>query len=76
MATLQRGGRVGRAKQESAVLLVAGEDTRSYFVRHPKALFTSPPESAVINPDNPIILEQHLECAAAEICSTVMTCGS
>ena len=37
MATLQRGGRVGRAQQESAVIVVAGEDALDqYFARNPE----------------------------------------
>ncbi|SIN91933.1 DEAD/DEAH box helicase [Halodesulfovibrio marinisediminis] len=68
MSTMQRGGRVGRKKQESAVVLVAGEDALDqYFMRHPKEFFTRPPESAVLNPHNPVILKRHLECAAAEL---------
>ncbi len=67
MATLQRGGRVGRAQQESAVILVAGEDALDqYIVRHPEEFFTRPAEKAVINIHNNIILEKHLCCAAAE----------
>ena len=68
MATLQRGGRVGRARQESAVLLVAGEDALDqYFMRHPEDFFARPPERAVVNPDNAVIMARHLECAAAEM---------
>lgn len=68
MATLQRGGRVGRAQQESAVFLVAGEDALDqYFARNPQEFFSRPPEKAVVNPDNEVILAQHLECAAAEL---------
>lgn len=67
MATLQRGGRVGRAGQESAVLLVAGEDALDqYFIRQPEAFFEGRAERAVVNPDNEVILARHLECAAAE----------
>lgn len=68
MATLQRGGRVGRAQQESAVIVVAGEDALDqYFARNPDDFFNRPPEKAVVNPDNEVILTRHLECAAAEI---------
>lgn len=68
MSTLQRGGRVGRARQESAVVLVAGEDALDqYFMRHPEDFFARGAEHAVLNPDNPVILARHLECAAAEI---------
>lgn len=66
-ATLQRGGRVGRALRESAVVLVAGDDALDqYFLRHPEDFFSRPPELAVVNPDNAAILARHLECAAAE----------
>ncbi|MDR1685301.1 MAG: DUF1998 domain-containing protein [Desulfovibrio sp.] len=68
MSTLQRGGRVGRAGQEAAVLLVAGEDALDqYIVRHAGEFFERPPEKAVLNPDNPVIVERHLECAASEL---------
>ena len=67
MATLQRGGRVGRSGRESAVVLVAQEDALDqYIVRNPEDFFSRPPECAVVNPENPVILERHLECAAAE----------
>ena len=64
----QRGGRVGRGGQESAVVLVAGEDALDhYFIKNPHQLVVRPPEAAVINPHNPDILSQHLVCAAAEL---------
>lgn len=66
-ATLQRGGRVGRALRESAVVLVAGEDALDqYFLHHPEDFFSRPPELAVVNPENTAILSRHLECAVAE----------
>ncbi|MFU2210964.1 DEAD/DEAH box helicase [Solidesulfovibrio sp. C21] len=72
MSAWQRGGRVGRALRESAVALIAGEDALDqYFMRHPADFFERPPESAVINPDNPVIAAKHLECAAAELPLTV-----
>jgi len=68
MATLQRGGRVGRSNQESAVVLIAQEDALDqYIVRHGQAFFSRAPEKAVLNPENPVLLERHLECAAAEL---------
>ncbi len=67
MATLQRGGRVGRSGRESAVVLIAQEDALDqYIVRNPDDFFSRPPECAVLNPENEVILERHLECAAAE----------
>lgn len=68
MATLQRGGRVGRSGQESAVLLVAGEDALDqYFIHNPDAFFAREAECAIVNPDNEVIVRRHLECAAAEL---------
>jgi DEAD/DEAH box helicase domain-containing protein len=67
-ATLQRGGRVGRSSRESAVILIAQEDALDqYIVRHADDFFSRPPETATLNPENPVILERHLECAAAEL---------
>ncbi len=68
MATLQRGGRVGRAQQDSAIFLVAGEDALDqYIIRHAEEFFSRPAEKAVINVHNEVILQKHLCCAAAEM---------
>jgi DEAD/DEAH box helicase domain-containing protein len=68
MATLQRGGRVGRSMRDSAVALIAQEDALDqYFMRHPEDFFSRPPESAMLNPYNPVIMDRHLICAAVEL---------
>lgn len=68
VATWQRSGRVGRSGQDSALVLIAGEDALDqYFMRHPAELIKREPEAAVVNPYNPEILTKHLECAAAEL---------
>ena len=68
MATHQRGGRVGRAQQDSVVALVAQEDALDqYFMRNPDDFFSRPPESAMLNPYNPVVMDRHLICAAAEL---------
>jgi DEAD/DEAH box helicase domain-containing protein len=68
MATQQRGGRVGRSTRDSVVALVAQEDALDqYFMRHPEDFFSRPPESAMLNPYNPVIMDRHLICAAAEL---------
>jgi DEAD/DEAH box helicase domain-containing protein len=68
IATWQRGGRVGRSGQESALVLIAGEDALDqYFMRNPHDFFERQPEAAVVNPYNPEILMKHLTCAAAEL---------
>ncbi|MEW5909998.1 MAG: DEAD/DEAH box helicase [Thermodesulfobacteriota bacterium] len=68
IATWQRGGRVGRSGQESALVLIAGEDALDqYFMRNPDDFINREPEAAVINPGNPMIVSKHLVCAAAEL---------
>ncbi|MFA5903258.1 MAG: DEAD/DEAH box helicase [Desulfobacula sp.] len=68
MSTWQRAGRVGRDGKDSALILIAHEDALDqYFINHPDIFFNMPPEKAVINPDNKVILSRHLECAAAEL---------
>jgi len=68
MSTWQRAGRVGRDGKDSALILIAHEDALDqYFINHPDIFFNMPPEKAIINPWNNIILKQHLECAAAEL---------
>jgi len=64
----QQAGRAGREGQESAAVLVAGQDQLDqWFMANPGELFTRPPEPAVINPSNPFVLLPHLACAAHEL---------
>ena len=66
--TWQRGGRVGRSQQESAIFFVAQPDALDqYFIRHPENFFERGFETAVVDPDNSPILKAHLTCAAAEL---------
>lgn len=68
IATWQRGGRVGRQGQSSALILLAGENALDkYFMANPKAFWQGEAETAVINPANRVAVETHLECAAAEL---------
>ncbi len=68
VSTWQRGGRVGRSGQDSALILIAGEDALDqFFMRNPGDFLNREPEAAVVNPYNAKILAQHLECAAAEL---------
>ena len=65
--TWQRGGRVGRAGRDSAVVLVAKPDALDqWLISHPAEFFARPVEAAVLDTANPQILGQHLICAAAE----------
>lgn len=68
ISTWQRSGRVGRRGQEAALILIAGEDALDkYFITNPHAFWNAEPETAVVNPFNPVALEAHLVCAAAEL---------
>jgi DEAD/DEAH box helicase domain-containing protein len=68
ISTWQRGGRVGRSGQESALILIAGKDALDqYFMHNPQDFIDREPESAVVNPFNLHIMTPHLECAAAEL---------
>jgi DEAD/DEAH box helicase domain-containing protein len=67
MASWQRGGRVGRRGQESAVILIASDDALDqYYMKNPEEFFNKEVESAVLNPRNEKIIKKHLVCAAAE----------
>lgn len=64
----QRAGRVGRSGQDSAIVLIGGDNALDqYFLRNPQDLLERRPEAAVVNPLNAVILEKHLVCAAAEL---------
>jgi DEAD/DEAH box helicase domain-containing protein len=68
ISTWQRGGRVGRSGQDSALILIAGKDALDqYFMRNPHDFIDREPESAVVNPFNFQIMTRHLVCAAAEL---------
>ena len=67
-ATWQRGGRVGRADRESLIALIAQPDALDqYFMHHPQDFFGRGFESAVVDPDNSVVVSKHLVCASAEI---------
>ena len=64
----QQAGRAGRHQQPALTVLVAGMDQLDKWVMtHPNEFFARAPETAVINPSNPYILEPHLACAAYEL---------
>jgi len=65
--TWQRGGRVGRSGRDSVIVLIAQQDALDqYFMRHPENFFNRGCEHALVDPENPFILRDHIECAAAE----------
>jgi len=67
-STWQQAGRAGRTTAEALAVLIAYNDPiDQYLVRHPGYFFGQSPESAVIDPENPYILANHLGCAAFEL---------
>lgn len=64
----QQSGRAGRKNKRSLVVLVASSNPLDQFLlNNPEYLFTKPVENALINPDNLLILLQHLRCAIYEL---------
>ena len=66
--TWQQAGRAGRQNDDSlAVLVTSANPLDQFLARHPDYFFDRSPEQALINPDNLLILWQHLRCAAFEL---------
>ena len=66
--TWQQAGRAGRHTEASLATLVTSAGPLDQFLaHHPDYFFDRSPESALINPDNSLILLGHLRCAAFEL---------
>lgn len=64
----QQAGRAGRRHGESLVIMVASSSPMDqYVIAHPEYFFEKSPETARINPNNLVILIDHLKCAAYEL---------
>ncbi len=64
----QQAGRAGRRRGQSlAVMVATSSPMDQYLATHPDYLFGAPPEQALINPENPFILVNHLKCGAFEL---------
>lgn len=64
----QQFGRAGRKKEASLAILVASPSALDqYLMRNPKYLFESQGEAAIVNPDNLLIYQDQLKCAAYEL---------
>ncbi len=67
-ASWQRLGRAGRRGRPSLGVLVAGSQALDqYVVNHPEFFRDAPPEQARIAADQPLILLDHVRCAAFEL---------
>ncbi len=67
-ATWQRFGRAGRRQQPAlGVLVASSQPLDQYVVRHPDFFVDASPEHARIAPDQPLILFDHIRCAAFEL---------
>ncbi|MCD4820123.1 MAG: DEAD/DEAH box helicase [Candidatus Cloacimonetes bacterium] len=66
-STTQQIGRAGRRGKTSHAVLVASSNLiDQYLIKNPQYLFSNEPEEALIDPDNPFILLQHIKCALFE----------
>jgi DEAD/DEAH box helicase domain-containing protein len=67
-ATRQQAGRAGRGQTASIAILITTSDPIDQFLaKNPNYLFIKSPESALINPDNLLILLHHLRCSLFEL---------
>ncbi|MCZ8521500.1 MULTISPECIES: DEAD/DEAH box helicase [Paenibacillus] len=67
-STWQQSGRAGRRQESSVTFLVASSNPLDqYMIQNPKYFIERPPERALIEPDNLIILVDHVKCAAYEL---------
>lgn len=64
----QQAGRAGRRQDSALIIYIAGSTALDqYIVNNPDYLLGSSPEEALINPDNILILMDHLKCASFEL---------
>lgn len=64
----QRAGRAGRGNRRALVVWIPREDPLDeYYLERPELLLGGSPESAVADPDNPVLYPLHLHCAAREL---------
>jgi len=67
-STRQQSGRAGRKQKPSlSVMIASSNPLDQYLVRHPEFLIDQSTEQALINPNNPLLLLQHLRCTIYEL---------
>ncbi len=66
-STWQQAGRSGRSGRKALSIMIGRDDPLDqYLMRNPEIFFNKGFESALINPENPHILVNHILCAAWE----------
>ena len=64
----QQMGRAGRRRGQALSLFLATSDPLDQFiVSHPDYFFGQSPESGLVNPDNLLVMMDHIKCAAFEL---------
>ncbi|PSL51353.1 DEAD/DEAH box helicase domain-containing protein [Salsuginibacillus halophilus] len=67
-STWQQAGRAGRREDESVVVWVAdASPIDQYMAQNPNYFLNATPEEARIQPDNLVILVDHIKCSAYEL---------
>ncbi|GAC1342114.1 MAG: ATP-dependent helicase MrfA [Candidatus Dormibacteria bacterium] len=67
-STWQQLGRAGRRGTTSLGVFIATDSPIDQFlIRHPEYLLEHPPEEALVNPDNLLVLSGHLQAATFEL---------
>ncbi len=67
-STWQQWGRAGRREEGGVGILIAGSSALDqYLVQHPEFLWAGRPEHALLAPDNPYVVVDHLRCALYEL---------
>ena len=67
-STHQQAGRVGRRSKKSLVVLIArSQPLDQFIIENPDYFFGKSPEYGLVNPDNLLILLNHIQCAAFEL---------
>jgi DEAD/DEAH box helicase domain-containing protein len=67
-STWQQAGRAGRRNRPSLSIMIASANPLDQFLAlHPDYFFGRSPEYPLVDPENPIILLQHITCAVFEL---------
>ncbi len=67
-STWQQSGRAGRRQESAVIFMVASSNPLDqYMIQNPAFFFDRPPERALIEPDNLLVLIDHVKCAAYEL---------